>query len=114
MRKATSIVIAFVVLSAICAASVGALAAEAEAEAGSAANGVVNINTATVAELVLLPGVGPSKAEAIVKYRAEKPFKQVDQIMRVKGIGKKSFQSMKPYLALEGPTTLKSKVKLSK
>jgi competence protein ComEA len=110
MKKANSIVIAFVVLSAICAAGGGALAAEA----GSAANAVVNINTATVAELSLLPGVGPSKAEAIVKYRAEKPFKQVDQIMRVKGIGKKSFQSMKPYLAIEGPTTLKSKVKLSK
>ena len=34
--------------------------------------------------------------------------------MRVKGIGKKSFQSMKPYLTVEGPTTLKAKVKVSK
>jgi len=110
MKKVTSTVIAFVILSAICAASTGALAADT----GSAANPVVNINTATAAELALLPGVGPSKAEAIVKYRAASPFKQVDQIMRVKGIGKKSFQSMKPYLTIEGPTTLKSKVKLSK
>ena len=111
MKKATSIVIAFVVLTAVCAASGGALAADAEA---GSAGAVVNINTATASELALLPGVGPSKAEAIVKYRAASPFKQVDQIMRVKGIGKKSFQSMKPYLTVDGPTTLKSKVKLSK
>jgi competence protein ComEA len=112
MKKATSIVIAFVISSAICAASAGALAADTDS--GGAANAVVNINTATAAELALLPGVGPSKAEAIVKYRAANPFKQVDHIMRVKGIGKKGFQSMKPYLAVEGPTTLKAKVKLSK
>jgi competence protein ComEA len=112
MKKATSTVIAFVIMSAISAASAGALAAETGAAGGS--NAVVNINTATAAELALLPGVGPSKAEAIVKYRAASPFKQVDQIMRVKGIGKKSFQSMKPYLTVEGPTTLKAKVKASK
>ena len=112
MKKTISTVIAFVVLSAICAASTGALAADGDA--GSASNAVVNINTATAAELALLPGVGPSKAEAIVKYRAANPFKQVDQIMRVKGIGKKGFQSMKPYLTLEGATTLKAKVKTSK
>jgi len=110
MKNATSTVIAFVVLSAISAASAGAFAAET----GGASNAVVNINTATVSELAMLPGVGPSKAEAIVKYRAANPFKQVDQIMRVKGIGKKSFQSMKPYLTVEGPTTLKTKVKVSK
>jgi competence protein ComEA len=112
MKKATNIVIAFVVLSAIGVMSTGALAADTEGS--TAASAVVNINSATAAELSLLPGVGPSKAEAIVKYRAANPFKQVDQIMRVKGIGKKSFQSMKPYLTVEGPTTLKAKVKLSK
>lgn len=112
MKKVTNVVIAFVVLSAISAMGIGALAADSEGSA--AAGAVVNINTATAAELSLLPGVGPSKAEAIVKYRAANPFKQVDQIMRVKGIGKKSFQSMKPYLTVEGPTTLKAKVKLSK
>jgi competence protein ComEA len=112
MKKANSTVIAFVILSALCAAS--ASAAAAETGTSGSADAVVNINTATATELALLPGVGPSKAEAIVKYRAANPFKQVDQIMRVKGIGKKSFQSMKPYLAVEGPTTLKTKVKISK
>jgi competence protein ComEA len=112
MRKTFQNTIAFVILSAACALSAQALAAESDEAPASA--GVVNINTATASELALLPGVGPSKAEAIVKYRANSPFKQVDQIMRVKGIGKKSFQSMKPYLSLEGPTTLKSKVKASR
>lgn len=113
MKKSVRNMIAFVVLSAVCAAGAQSAAAEPEAAPASAA-GVVNINTATASELALLPGVGPSKAEAIVKYRANSPFKQVDQIMRVKGIGRKSFQSMKPYLALEGPTTLRSKVKIDR
>ena len=110
MKKALCNTIAMVVLSAFCAASAGAFAGEAD----GAGAGVVNINTATAAELALLPGVGPAKAEAIIKYRAANPFKQVDQILRVKGIGRKSFQEMKPYLAVEGPTTLKSKVKVGK
>lgn len=109
MRKAFQSTLAFVILSAVCAVSAQALAADSEGAPASA--GVVNINTATASELALLPGVGPSKAEAIVKYRANNPFKQVDQIMRVKGIGRKGFQDMKPYLSLEGPTTLRAKVK---
>ena len=109
MKKTVRNAIALVVLTAVCAMSAQSLAADADSAQPAA--GVVNINTATTSELALLPGVGPAKAEAIVKYRANAPFKQVDQIMRVKGIGKKSFQNMKPYLSVEGPTTLKAKVK---
>jgi len=112
MKKTVQNVIAFVFLSTVFAMSAQAFAAESDG--ATAAAGVVNINTATASELALLPGVGPSKAEAIVKFRASNPFKSVDQITRVKGIGRKSFQNMKPYLAVEGPTTLKTKVKMSK
>ena len=48
----------------------------------------VNINTASVQELDTLPGIGPSKAQAIVTYREENgPFANVDQLDDVPGIG---------------------------
>ena len=81
---------------------------------GSPSEGVININTATVDELTLLPGIGPSKAEAIVKQRARQPFKTTDQLMRVKGIGRKTFKNLQPWLRVEGPTTLKSKIRLER
>ncbi|KPN72773.1 helix-hairpin-helix domain-containing protein, partial [Neisseria sp. 74A18] len=48
----------------------------------------VNINTATEEELKALPGIGPSKAAAIVAYRQHNgQFKSVDDLKNVKGIG---------------------------
>jgi competence protein ComEA len=69
--------------------------------------GQININTATMAELEALPGVGPAIAERIVSYRKDNPFKQRNQIMRVKGIGEKTFAKIKDYLVVEGDTTLR-------
>ena len=84
----------------------------AAADSSSAETQVVNINTATSAELSLLPGVGASKAEAIIKYRNNRPFKKVEDIMRVRGIGRKSFVKMRPHLTVEGPTTAKAKIRV--
>ena len=54
------------------------------------ASAVVNINTATKDELVALPGIGPAKAQAILDYRKlNGPFKAVDDLKSVKGIGAK-------------------------
>ena len=77
----------------------------AGASTSSATSLTVNINTATVAELTQLPGVGTSKAQAIVKYRGKRGFKKVEEIMRVKGIGRKSFKKLRPYLTVKGPST---------
>lgn len=86
-----------------------AFAADAP-QKGSA--GVVNINTATVAQLSLLPRVGPSSAARIVEYRsANGGFQKTTDLLQVKGIGQKTFELMKPYLAVEGETTLKAKVR---
>lgn len=61
----------------------------------------VNINTATAAELMELPGVGAKKAEAILDYRNQHgPFKRVNDLDRVKGIGPKMLAKMKPYVSL--------------
>ncbi|HQP31461.1 MAG TPA: helix-hairpin-helix domain-containing protein [Deltaproteobacteria bacterium] len=70
--------------------------------------GVLNINSATVDELKMLPGVGPGIARDIVAYRQAKgPFKNVADLDKVKGIGKKKFEEIKPYCTLEGKSTLK-------
>jgi competence protein ComEA len=55
----------------------------------------VNINTATVAELEALPGIGPAKAEEIVKYRTEKGnFKSAEELKNVQGIGDKLYEKI--------------------
>ena len=55
----------------------------------------VNINTASVAELEGIPGIGPSKAEAIFKYReANGKFQKAGDIVLVKGIGDKLFKKI--------------------
>ena len=72
--------------------------------------GVVNLNTAGEPELTLLPGVGPSKAQAILAWRRKYgTFKKVDDLTKVKGFGRKTFLKLKPFLALSGPTTFKGK-----
>ena len=69
----------------------------------------ININTATKDELVALPGIGPAKAQAIVDYRkAHGPFKSVEELKDVKGIGAKRFEKLKPDLAVTGPTSTKT------
>lgn len=71
---------------------------------------VVNLNTATAAELDRLPGVGPSKAERIVAHRTKNGrFKQVDDLRRVKGFGFKTVKRLRPLLVVDGPTTLSDK-----
>jgi competence protein ComEA len=73
--------------------------------AGKAVDGVVNLNTADVGVLGLLPGVGPAKAAQIVAYRKRHPFRTVDELVRIKGIGRKMVRHLRPHLAVAGPTT---------
>ncbi len=70
---------------------------------------VVNINTASAAELEALPGIGPSKSQAIIDYRNKHPFAKIEDIMRVKGIGRKSFLKLKPYLTVSGSARVPQK-----
>lgn len=78
-----------------------------------AASGQVNINTASAAELERLPGVGPSLAARIVEHREKNgAFKQAEDLMLVRGIGEKSFEKLKPYVATSGATTLTEDVRV--
>lgn len=59
----------------------------------------VNINSNNVFELMQIPGIGKSKAEAILQYRKENgDFDYIEEIMEVKGIGEKLFDGMKDYI----------------
>ena len=75
---------------------------------------VINLNTADPAQLQLLPGIGPSKAQAIVAYRVRRKFVSTFQIIRIKGIGRKTYLKLRPYLRVKGATTLSKKLKLKK
>ncbi|KIG13675.1 Competence protein [Enhygromyxa salina] len=80
---------------------------DARFDAAVTLEGQVNINTASAAELQLLPGIGPSIAERIVGYRETHRFEQANNLMRVKGVGQKTFDKIKGFLTVEGATTLR-------
>ncbi len=90
-------------------ATVGGTAPDDVGQAEPDLDGVVNINEATEAQLAMLPGIGKSKASAIVAYRATNPFKDPRHLVRVRGIGRETLKRILPYLTVTGPTTLKTK-----
>ncbi len=97
-------VAAFLLLAAlVCGPIVAAQQPPADA-AKSAAQPVVNLNTATVAQLEALPGIGPALAARIVEHRQKNgPFKKVEELMNVKGIGEKNFLKLKPLVTVTPP-----------
>ena len=76
------------------------------AEAAKSFEGTVNINTASLEQLTELPGIGPAKANAIMAYRTERPFKTVDEIKEVKGVGDKLYAKISPHLTVSGQARL--------
>jgi competence protein ComEA len=61
----------------------------------------ININTASIEELDKLPGIGPSLAKAIIDYRTKNgPFKQIEDINEVKGIGDALFEKIKEQISV--------------
>jgi len=68
-------------------------------------SGVVNINTATAQQLDLLPGVGEKAAKRIIELRAVKPFAKLEELRKVKGLGVKKLEKMRPFVAFSGSTT---------
>jgi competence protein ComEA len=61
----------------------------------------INLNTATVAQLESLPGIGKATAERILEYRQKNgSFKKVEDLMNVRGVGEKSFLTLKPLVTV--------------
>ncbi|MDP2877442.1 MAG: helix-hairpin-helix domain-containing protein [Holophaga sp.] len=64
----------------------------------------VNLNTATVTELMQLPKIGAKTAERIVAFRKQNgAFRRSEELMNVKGIGEKNFAKLKPFLTVGAP-----------
>jgi competence ComEA-like helix-hairpin-helix protein len=69
--------------------------------------GKLNLNTASEDQLMLLPTVGPSKADRIVEWRKRNGgFKRPADLRHVKGFGYRTFKKLEPFLDIKGDTTL--------
>jgi competence protein ComEA len=65
--------------------------------------GTININTASATELEALPGIGAKTAARIVEYRQKNgPFKKIEELMNVRGVGEKNFLKLKPQITVAG------------
>jgi competence protein ComEA len=69
-------------------------------------SGVVNLNTATAAQLDLLPGIGEKAAKRIIEHRTKTPFAKIDDLRKVKGFGAKKLEKLKAFITVTGPTTV--------
>ena len=68
---------------------------------GTLVGGVVNINTAASAELETLPGVGPALAGRIIAWRDQNgPFRSVDELLAVSGIGEKTLSGFRDQVGI--------------
>lgn len=64
----------------------------------------VNINTAGIKELTLLPGIGESRAKDIIDYRNEYGlFTEPEDLLNIRGIGKSTLENLLPYIVFETP-----------
>jgi len=71
-------------------------------QSSPALSGSVNLNTSSVTELDSLPGIGPTYAQRIVEYRESKGgFKSIEEVMKVKGIGQKTFDKFKDKITIQ-------------
>ena len=70
----------------------------------SATQKLIDINTASSDELTLLPGIGPKISDDILKYReTHGPFKKASDLLKVKGIGLKKLEKIRPFIQFEMP-----------
>jgi competence protein ComEA len=61
----------------------------------------INVNQASATELQRLPRIGPVLSQRIIDERAKAPFKSIDELRRVKGIGPKTLEGLRPYVTVE-------------
>lgn len=65
-------------------------------------NKKVNLNSASKSDLETLPGIGPSKADAIIEYRETTgPYKSIEDLMSISGIGDKTFEKLKDLITVK-------------
>ena len=95
-RTCLSLVVLVLLIAVPSQASAQQATAAAPSTAKAAAAGVLNLNTASAAELDGLPGIGAKTAARIVEYRQKNgPFKKIEELMNVRGVGEKNFLKLK-------------------
>lgn len=110
MRKHTLTIVCLTLLLALAPIAGTAQAEPIESQAnppqkngaGKMPSKAVDINTATEKQLTSLPGIGPQMAKRIVEAR---PFKSIQGLKRVKGIGNKTFERLKSHVVCEAKAT---------
>ena len=61
----------------------------------------INLNTATIAQLEQLPGIGASTAKSIIDFRERSgPFQRVEDLLAIKGISKSKLEKLRPYVTI--------------
>ena len=100
-RTITKTILAFAIITII----------SAQAFAADSSGNVVNVNEASISQLKLLPHVGDAMAQRIIDARQKQPFNKLDDLLKIKGIGKTSIKKLEPYIAFSGKTTLSYKIK---
>ena len=101
MIRMLMIVIALVLPGLVASAPAAVQAQGTSTVAQDSRTAPLNLNVATAAELERLPGVGPAMAARIVEYRQKNgPFKKIEDLMNVKGIGEKTFLNLKPMITV--------------
>lgn len=78
----------------VAAVTAGAIPSSAGAE------GRINLNTATQQELETLPGIGPAFAERIIAYRTQTPFRSVEELTNISGIGPKRYEAIRDLVSV--------------
>ncbi len=96
MSAPVSRAVARLLLAAALLAATPALAAKRALGPGER----IDLNRATVAELMRLPGLGERKAQAIVAHRQKAPFRRPEEVVKVKGLGPAWFQKVKAHLVV--------------
>jgi competence protein ComEA len=103
MRSVFSIAVLAALVTVAAPVSFAQTKAPSPARAGAALvpGATVNINTASAAELDALPGIGAKTAALIVEYRQKNgPFKKIEELMNVRGVGEKNFLKLKAQITV--------------
>ena len=93
--------LAIVSLLAVISSPSGAQTSHPASSKAAATTAIVNINTASASDLEALPGIGAKTAARIVEYRQKNgPFKKIEELMNVRGVGEKNFLKLKPQITI--------------
>lgn len=100
-NRRAAVAATLILLFAVSAVSSGLAVAAPAAEGNQPGGAPVNLNTAGTEQLSTIPGIGESMARRIIEWRDEHgPFRRVEDLMKVKGIGEKSLENMRPHVTV--------------